>query len=193
MSHPTSDDVVAAAINLAPQSHAARDELEATRQIPPPLVQALAAAGLLQLHLPRSMGGLELPPLTAFRAIEALSKLDGSVGWCAMNQTGFSLFAGWLRTEVGRAVCGQPPDLRVAGSIRSQGQAYPVAGGYRIRGRWNFASGITHANWLACPCIVMEGERPRVTPDGTPETRNMWIPADAATAHDVVGRAADEP
>ena len=56
MSHPTSDDVVAAAINLAPQIHAARDELEATRQIPPPLVQALAAAGLLQLHLPRSMG-----------------------------------------------------------------------------------------------------------------------------------------
>jgi alkylation response protein AidB-like acyl-CoA dehydrogenase len=184
MSQPTSEEVVAAAITLAPQICAARDEIEATRQIPPPLVQALAAAGLFQLHLPRSMGGWELPPLTAFHAIEALSKLDSAVGWCAMIATGFSLFAGWLPAEVGRAVCGQPPDLRVAGSIRPQGHAYPVAGGYRIRGRWNFASGITHATWLACPCVVMEGEQPRVTPDGTPETRDMWIPATAATIED---------
>ena len=184
MSHPTADDAVAAAINLAPQIRAFRDELEATRQLPPPLVKALAAAGLFQLHLPRSMGGLELPPRTAFRAIEELSKLDGSVGWCAMIATAFSLFAGWLRADVGRALCGQPPDLRVAGSIRPQGQVYPVAGGYRIRGRWGFASGITHANWLACPCLVMDGERPRLTPDGTPETRDMWIPADAAIIED---------
>jgi alkylation response protein AidB-like acyl-CoA dehydrogenase len=184
MSQPTAEEVVAAAHNLAPQIRAAREELETTRQLPPPLVHALAAAGLLQLHLPRSMGGWELPPLTAFRAIEALSKCDGSVGWCAMIATAFSLSAGWLRAEVGRTLCGQPPDLRVAGSIRPQGQAYPVAGGYRIRGRWSFASGIPHAHWLACPCIVMEGERPRVTPDGTPETRDMWIPADAATIED---------
>jgi indole-3-acetate monooxygenase len=128
MSHPTADDVVAAALNLAPQIRAARDELEATRQLPPSLVHTLAAAGLLQLHLPRSMGGWELPPLTAFRAIEALSKCDGSVGWCAMIATAFSLSAGWLRAEVGRTLCGQPPDLRVAGSIRPQGQAYPVRG-----------------------------------------------------------------
>jgi alkylation response protein AidB-like acyl-CoA dehydrogenase len=71
---------VAAAINLAPQIRAARDELEEIRRVPPSLVQALADAGLLQLHLPRSMGGLELPPLTAFRAIEELSKIDGSWG-----------------------------------------------------------------------------------------------------------------
>jgi alkylation response protein AidB-like acyl-CoA dehydrogenase len=184
MSQPTAEEVVAAAHNLAPQIRAAREELETTRQLPPPLVHALAAAGLLQLHLPRSMGGWELPPLTAFRAIEALSQLDGAVGWCAMIATAFSLSAGWLRAEVGRTLCGQPPDLRVAGSIRPQGQAYPVAGGYRIRGRWTFASGIPHAHWLSCPCVVMEGERPRVTSDGTPETRDMWIPAAAATIED---------
>ena len=128
MRHPTADDAVAAAINLAPQIRACRDELEATRQRPPPLVKALAAAGLFQLQLPRSLGGVELPPRTAFRAIAALSKLEGSVGWCAMIATAFSLFAGWLRADVGRALCGQPPDLRVAGSIRPQGQAYRERG-----------------------------------------------------------------
>jgi alkylation response protein AidB-like acyl-CoA dehydrogenase len=156
MRHSTSDDVVAAAINLAPQIRAARDELEEIRRVPPSLVQALADAGLLQLPLPRSMGGLELPPLTAFRAIEELSKIDGSVGWCAMIATAGSLFAGWLRPEVGRALCGQPPDLRLAGSLRPQGHAYPVDGGYRVRGDWDFASGITHANRLLCTCTVGE-------------------------------------
>lgn len=168
MRHTTLDDVVAAAINLAPQIRAAHTELEETRQVPPALAQALANAGLLQLHLPRSMGGLETPPLTAFHAIEALSKVDGAVGWCAMIATAGSLFAGWLRADVGRALCGQPPDLRLAGSLRPQSKAYPVEGGYRVQGHWDFASGITHANWLAAPCIVMDGERPRQTPAGTP-------------------------
>jgi len=57
MSHPMPDDVITAAINLGPRIRAAREEGEATRRVPPALAQALAAAGLFQLHLPRSMGG----------------------------------------------------------------------------------------------------------------------------------------
>lgn len=184
MSHPMTDDIVAAATNLMPRIRAAREEGEATRRVPPALAEALAAAGLFQLHLPRSMGGPELPPLTAFRVIEELSKADGSVGWCTMIATAVSVFAGWLPADVGRALCGQPPDLRVAGSLRPQGQAYPVEGGYRVRGHWNFASGIAHANWLHCSCVVMDGATPRQTPAGTPETRALWVPAEAAIIKD---------
>ncbi len=184
MSHLMTDDVVTAALSLVPCIHAAREEGEATRRVPPALAEALAAAGLFQLHLPRSMGGPELPPLTAFRVIEELSKADGSVGWCTMIATAVSVFAGWLPADVGRALCGQPPDLRLAGSLRPQGQAYPVEGGYRVRGHWNFASGITHANWLHCSCVVMDGTTPRQTAAGTPETRALWVPAEAATIED---------
>ena len=141
MSHAMPDDVVTAAISLVPRIHAAREEGEATRRVPPALAEALAAAGLFQMYRPRSMGGPELPPLTVFRAIEALSKADGSVGWCAMIATVFSAFAGWLPVEVGRALCGQPSDLRVAGSLRPQGQAVagrgwlPGAGPLELRQR----------------------------------------------------------
>ena len=184
MRHPMTDDVITAALRLVPCIHAAREEGEATRRVPPALAEALAAAGLFQMHLPHSMGGPELPPLTAFRVIEALSKADGSVGWCTMIATALSLFAGWLPVDVGRDLCGQPADLRVAGSLRPQGKAYPVEGGYRVRGHWNFASGITHANWLHCSCVVMDGATPRQTPAGTPETRALWVPAEAATIQD---------
>ena len=50
-------------------------------------------------------------------------------------------------------MAGRPADLRLAGSIRPQGRALAVGGGYRIEGRWDFASGINHARWLLCPCV----------------------------------------
>jgi alkylation response protein AidB-like acyl-CoA dehydrogenase len=95
-----------------------------------------------------------------------------------------SLFAGWLSTDVGQRLFGQPPDARIAGSLRPEGRAYPVEGGYRVRGRWDFASGITHANWLMCTCIVMDGDTPRRTPEGVPETRSLLVPATAVTIED---------
>ncbi len=177
-------DAIAAAINLAPHIRAVREELEATRRVPPSLVQAINDAGLFQPYLPRAMGGSELPPLTVYRVIEEISKVDGSVGWCTMIASGVSLLSGWLRPDVGRALFGQPPDVRVAGSLRPEGQAYPVDGGYRIRGHWDFASGINHANWLLCTCAIMDGDTPRQTPAGAPATRVMLIPADAATIVD---------
>ena len=122
-------DAVVAAIDLTPHIRAVREELEATRRLPLSLVQAIADAGLFRLYLPQAVGGLELPPLTVFRVIEELSKADGSVGWCTMIATAGSLFSGWLRPEVGRALFGQPPDVRIAGSLRPEGQAYPVDGG----------------------------------------------------------------
>src|SRR5574341_366476 len=174
-------DVVAAAMNLAPHIRAVREELEATRRVPVALVQALNDAGLFRPYLPRVLGGPELPPVTVFRAIEEIAKADGSVGWCTMIASGVSLLIGWLHPDVGRALFGQPPDVRIAGSLRPEGQASPVEGGYRIRGRWDFASGINHANWLLCTCTIMDGNAPRQTPAGVPATRSMLIPADAAT------------
>jgi len=119
-------DVVTAAKSLAPLVLAARDEGEQIRRVPPRVAEALAEAGLLQMFLPRSMGGPELDPLTVFRAIEELSKADGSIGWCAMIATDVSFALGWLPAEVGRRFCGKPADFRGAGSLRPLGRAYPV-------------------------------------------------------------------
>ena len=177
-------DAVAAAISLAPHIRAVREELETTRRIPLSLVQAINDAGLFRPYLPHALGGLELPPLTVFRMIEEISKVDGSVGWCTMIASSESFLSGWLQTDIARAMFGQPPDVRMAGSLRPEGQAYPADGGYRIRGRWDFASGIHHANWLLCTCTIMDGDTTRQEAAGVPETRAMLIPAHEATIVD---------
>ena len=182
--HPDVHDVVAAARRLAPQIIAVRDEAEQMRQTPPTLAKAIADAGLYQMFLPRSVGGMELAPLTVFEAVEELSKHDGSVGWCAMIASGTSLIAGWLPTDSVRKMAGTPPDFRGAGSLRPQGRAWPVEGGYRVKGQWDFASGIDHANWLYCPTIIMEGDKPTMTQAGAPKVRAMLIPATDATIVD---------
>ena len=177
-------DYVAAAAALAPKIREAREELDSARRLPASLAQELNNAGLFQLALPRSMGGPESDPLTTFHAVEELSKVDGSVGWCSMLSNSCSLFAGWLRADVGQSMFGCPPDFRMAGSIRPEGKALLADGGYSVRGHWDYASGINHANWLICTCKVVDANGPRLNSDGAPETRTMLVPIEAVTVHD---------
>jgi alkylation response protein AidB-like acyl-CoA dehydrogenase len=180
----TDADVVVAARELVPQVLAARDECETLRHVPTPMVEALAKAGLMQMYLPRSMGGPELPPLVVFRAIEEISRADGSIGWCTMIATGVSNSMGLLEAEVGREMAGCPADMRLAGSIRPMGRARPVDGGHRVDGRWDFASGVNHARWLMCPCVIWDDGKPVRTSAGAPMTRIFWAPAESATTLD---------
>ena len=59
-------------------------DIEQGRRLPAELVSALKSARIYGMLVPRRYGGLELDPLSAFRAIAALARLDGSVGWNAM-------------------------------------------------------------------------------------------------------------
>jgi indole-3-acetate monooxygenase len=181
---PAIPEIVAAAMRLAPTVRAARDEAEQLRQTPPALAAEITRAGIYQMYLPRSVGGPQTPPLTAFRVVEALSRVDGSVGWCAMIATAISMSVGRLPAEVGRELAGTPADYRGAGSARPGGRAWEVAGGYRVKGRWNFASGIQNARWLYCTCIMMDGDNPVLTAAGAPLLRALWVPRESVTIVD---------
>lgn len=170
-------DPVAAAKALAPQIREMRDQIESERRLPEPLVEAMAQAGLFQLYVPRAIGGPEIDPVTAFHAIEEIAKADGSVGWCSFVASSVSVYAGWVPTEVGKLLTGDPPDLRGAGSFRPTGEARAVPGGYRVSGRWNYVSGVNHANWLFLNCKIMDERGPVVSEDGVPVTRMTLLPA----------------
>ena len=166
--------ILHAAIALAPQIRAAREEIEAGRRIPPALAATIKKAGIFGMVMPRAWGGPELDPLTQVRVIEALAIADGSVGWCAMIGCDPGYISAFLDQDVAR---GMFSDLRSAmGAAASPtGTAVVVPGGYRVSGRFPFVSGCHHCEWLWLGCLVVEDGTPRVNANGVPETRQCLL------------------
>jgi hypothetical protein len=98
-------DVLGAAWALTPELSERAAEGEARRTMPPDLVEKLRTAGLFDMGRPRSLGGLELDPLTQMQVIEQLSRADGSAGWTVMIGDS-SMFFAWLDPEVAREMIG---------------------------------------------------------------------------------------
>ena len=129
--------------------------------------------------VPRSHGGLELDLPSALEVIEALSRIDGSVGWTAMIAGGGSVFAPLLPRETYEQAYGGGPVI-LAGSIQPVGTAEAVGAGWRVNGRWPFASGCLHADWLGGFCVMTKGGEPLPGPtgeDGPPMIRGFMLPA----------------
>ena len=72
----------------------------------------------------------------------------------------------------------------MAGVFAPKGRATPEDGGFRVSGRWPFASGCRHAGWLMGGCVVEDGGGVRTLPNGMPDVRLMLAPAHAFTIHD---------
>ena len=184
MTTASQQDIVAAAKALRPQIVALRDEMDQHHRLPPSLVSAMDDAGLFRPYVPKSLGGAEHDPLTAFRAVEQVSMADGSAGWCCFIAGSIGMYSGWLATEVARELFGYPSTLRGAGSFRPLGTARIVDGGYVVTGQWDFASGCHHANWLFLNCVVADDNGPRLNVggplDGLPQLRMMSVPVDDA-------------
>ena len=180
--------MAAAAKALRPLIVELRDEIEESRRLPPALVSAMDEAGLFRTFMPKSLGGPELDPITAFSVVEQISIADGAVGWCCFIAGSIGLYSGWLDTSVAREMFGNPPMLRGAGSFRPLGTARRTDGGYVVNGRWDFASGCLHATWLFLNCAVVDENGPRYNvggpADGLPELRMMSAPIGQATIHD---------
>jgi alkylation response protein AidB-like acyl-CoA dehydrogenase len=134
--------------DLAPAIIARVTEFESERRIPLDLVEQLKAIGVFRMFVPRSHGGLELDLPSALEVIGALGRIDGSIGWTAMIASGASVFTALLSREIYEQVYGNGP-VMLAGSIQPAGTAEASGTGWRVNGRWPFASGCLHADWLA--------------------------------------------
>ena len=165
---------------LAPLVEQYRDAGEQQRRLPQPLVQAMRQAGLFSLWVPRSLGGAETDVETSVRVVEALSRLDGAVGWNVMIAGNTSILWANLEPGVAAELMGGDRHTVIAGTVTSgSGTAVPVAGGFRVTGRWPFASGCHQADWLVAVCRIVEHGEPRRGADGTPRTYTFVLPANA--------------
>lgn len=154
-----------------------REEIEAGRCLPRPVVEAMQRAGVFRMTMPREWGGPEIDPMTQIRVIEELSIADGSAGWCAMIGSDGGYFSAFLDQGVARQMY-RDLDAVTASVVRPAGRAVPVEGGYQVNGRWSFASGCTHSTWFAGMCLVDEGGEIRRDEQGRPVNLLCFAPVD---------------
>jgi alkylation response protein AidB-like acyl-CoA dehydrogenase len=159
-----------------------RDEIEQGRRLPPELVAEMKGTGLFSLTVPRALGGREASPREILRTIETLAAADGSAGWCGMVGLGNNVAAGYMSEAGGREVFADP-NAPSAGIAAPAGTAVRVDGGLQVDGRWAFASGITHSDWVWAGCVITEQGRPRMTANG-PEIVHVCMPVSDVTIHD---------
>jgi alkylation response protein AidB-like acyl-CoA dehydrogenase len=153
-------------------SRAAAAQADASEQagrLAPQLLRALANADLFRICVPRVLGGREATPLEVAAAIEELSQVDGSAGWSLMIAATSGLLAGWLPARTARQIF-ESADSPCGGVFAPRGRAVARrGGGMTVTGRWPFCSGVTHAAWMLAGCVVADGERRRLLPNGSPD------------------------
>jgi alkylation response protein AidB-like acyl-CoA dehydrogenase len=168
---------------LAAQAAEFSEQSERDRRLAPQLVSELAQAGLFRLCVPVAVGGLEAHPAVLIESVEALAKGDGSAGWCVAIGATSGLLAGYLPEAAARAIYAEP-DTILGGAFAPMGRAAPADGGFRVRGRWPFASGCEYCDWLMGGSVVEEQGQVQMLPGGMPDVRLMLAPAAAVRIHD---------
>jgi alkylation response protein AidB-like acyl-CoA dehydrogenase len=170
--------LLAAVESIRSEVEQAAEEGEAHKTLPAATVDALAETGLLRMKLPVVLGGLEADLLTQYEVIEALAYADASAGWCLMiGATSISIPGAFLPDAVVGEVFGGQRMPRAATSFAPTGSVSRTDGGYILNGRWSFASGVRHADWINLGALVLD--------EGAPPSHRLFvIPTSKAQIHD---------
>jgi alkylation response protein AidB-like acyl-CoA dehydrogenase len=149
------------------------------RTLTRPVVDALTAAGLFELMVPRELGGVEADALTTLAVFEELSRADGSTGWSFLaNVTTTAFAAAYTGDAAVKEMFGGARPAIHAGMLGPRGEAAQVDGGYRVKGRYSFGSGCAHAGWIGAGTLVTRDGAFVPAASGLPEMRVVFVPRD---------------
>jgi alkylation response protein AidB-like acyl-CoA dehydrogenase len=180
---PGRDALLARAAALRPLLERNADRTDTLRRLADENVEALRREGLCRLMVPGRFGGYQTSVRTYIEVIAELGRGCGSTAWVASLINVCAWLAALFPEQAQRDVWGPDPDAWTAGSLAPNGLATPVDGGWRVTGRWPWASGCLHAQWVACG-IHMTNEKGEMTnlglslmPIGDVRIEDTWFMA----------------
>lgn len=148
-------ETLARARKLAPVLRARAAEGEKLRRMPDNTVADLIDSGLLGLLRPARFGGSELTWEVLCEASIELAQGDGSQAWVANVYGHHPMFAALFEDEAQHDLWDADPDALISASIiPPRNKIERASGGFRLSGRWSFASGVHHAHWIILGDIV---------------------------------------
>jgi 3-hydroxy-9,10-secoandrosta-1,3,5(10)-triene-9,17-dione monooxygenase len=134
------------------------EKTDSLRRLADENVQALKDAGLCRLMVPARFGGHQTSVRTYLDVMAEVGRGCGSTAWVASLINVCAWLASLFPERAQHDIWGANPDAWIAGSLAPNGETVPVDGGWRVTGRWPWASGSMHAQWAACG-IHMTNER----------------------------------
>lgn len=178
---PDAGNLLAAAGSITPFLRENARQTEEARQVSDEAIRRLREAGLLSIMVPRRFGGLECDVPTMARLIAELARGCGSTAWVY----GVSVSQGWVVSafspQAQEEMWGERPDVVITGTYGINPAAQRVSrveGGFRLSGRWGFASGCDHTSWhLAQFLAPGQGDAP-------PSSLFALVPRDDFTIED---------
>lgn len=165
----------ARALSALLAEHAA--EAERQRKPVDAVIRALGEAEIFKLMVPRCYGGLELDLDTFFEVGVALGEGDASMAWVS----NFYVEHNWIFSQFPAAfqqeLFAQRPYVLAPAMLAPSGVAVREGEGYRLNGRWQWASGIMHGDWVIPGALEQ-------TPEGKPDPRWFAVPLSQVKVED---------
>lgn len=155
---PDAAALVARAASIRSVLEGNADTTDALRRLADGNVEALRDTGLCRLMVPARFGGYQTSIRTYVDVMAELGRGCGSTAWVASLVNVCAWLAALFPEQAQADIWGGDSEAWIAGSLAPNGAAVPVDGGWRVTGRWPWASGSMHAQWAACG-IHMKDER----------------------------------
>lgn len=152
-------------------------ETEALRSLPEATIADIRAAGLHTMGKPLRLGGAELPLDAIVRVVATLARGCASTAWVCGVYSDHAMIVGMMDPRVADEIWADEPDALIATGYFPSGTNEPDDGGWRLTGRWGFASGCDYASWAFLGSILAVG-------DGPPEPHLCLVPIDEVEIDD---------
>ncbi len=154
------------------------EESERNRTLTPRTVDALWESGLMVWANPAAAGGTEPSFREMIETWIELAWQDGSLGWIGIaNLPSAASCAAYLPDEgFAEVFTAHHNRVTVGGQFFPNGLGARTAGGYRLRGAWNFGSGTGHSPYVAAGFIATVDGEMAVGDDGIPTLLVAVIP-----------------
>jgi alkylation response protein AidB-like acyl-CoA dehydrogenase len=176
---PTHDEVLARVDALVPRLRERAEETERLRRIPESTMVELKEAGIFKILAPKGVGGYGMGLETYVEVVRRLAQGCPSTAWNVGHLIEHVwMLARWPQAAQDEVFAAGPAPLAAATGA-PPGAAEKVPGGFRITGRWSFASGVLHSQWAL---LAVEHDRPGhnkvrlqcLVPIGDVEVLDTW-------------------
>ena len=124
-----------------------RCEFDRLSHVPKDVIALMKRTGIFRSSTPKRFGGDAMAPAEFLRIVERIATADGSAAWVAAFGSANCYLAA-LPIETQAAIYADGPDQVFAGGLYPVQPAIEEPGGWRVSGRWRFASGCKGADWI---------------------------------------------